>query len=68
MILALDQQLAEAPRRRVPPVGRVPPADPFELGSMRDVEQLGAGRFPAPVAMRPETDFGSAATDSRTAG
>jgi hypothetical protein len=37
VLLTVDQELAERPRRRVPPVG-LNRADPLEVGEKQDVE------------------------------
>ena len=42
VLLAVDQELGEGPRRGVPPV-RADRIGPLEVGERQDVEQLGAG-------------------------
>ena len=45
ILLAIDQQFAERPRLRVPPVG-LDRDDPLEVGEHQDGEQFGAGSPP----------------------
>jgi hypothetical protein len=52
VLFAVDQQLGEGPRLRVPPE-LADPVGSLEVGEHEDVEQLGAGSWPKRVETLP---------------